>query len=70
MFQARLPIVSAGDSGHVEQKVLTLDHPNIERCFDACLRTNVTETPGGGAARPREYRASGTGGPVMLCQQH
>ena len=49
-FKQGCRIVSAGDSGHVEQKVLTLDHPNIERCFDACLRTNVTETPGGGAA--------------------
>ena len=48
-FKQGCRIVSAGDSGHVEQKVLTLDHPNIERCFDACLRTNVTETPGGGA---------------------
>ena len=35
-FKQGCRIVPAGDSGHVQQKVLTLDHPNIERCFDAC----------------------------------
>ena len=46
-FKQGCRIIPAGDSGQVEQKVLTLDHPNIERCFDACLRANLTETPGG-----------------------